>query len=337
MKAPHLITCAAPLALLFLGAACQAPSAAITQDSTLVEVQGAGAKTPAQAAASTAAGRGEDSAPKAMPSASSAASAAQAGAGADDQEENAQVKPKPATGKGKSAGKSKPKESPVENLAKQVKTAKEATVKAERERRYAEAELEIAEMGAAGTEIEVVESLRSARVDFEAAKEALEVFDSIERPLGIQKAEMSVSDAEERLLTAQTDMVGLEDIFAEETEASAKPEILRRQRRKVERAQRALDLAKKEELLKTETELPAQLRDLSGKVRAKEAALASATNGAAKERRSADLSVEKATDTAVDKKREARKAAAKVKSLEKRLNDVRQKTQGSKQKSSNKK
>lgn len=326
MKAPHPITCAAPLALLLLGAACQAPSTSLSGGASLDPVGADGVAQASQPVEST--GNG---APGALVSAAPSAPAAQKDATTGERT-GPPSKAKAAEGKDKPAKKAKPKKSEVESLTEQLRTAKEAKVQAERELRYAEADLEIAEMGAAGAEIDAVESLRSARVDLDAAKEALEVFSSIEQALAVQKAAMSVSDAEERLITAQTDLVGLEDIFAEETEASAKPEILRRGRRKVERAQRGLELATEEQRLKTSTELPAKLRGLSSKVRAMEAALASATNGAAKKRRSADLSVEKATDTADDKKREARKAAGKVKSLEKRLNDARQKAQGGKKK-----
>ncbi len=237
----------------------------------------------------------------------------------------------------KGKAKAKPKPPSAETLAKQLTEAKEAKVDAEREQRYAEADLEIAEMGAAGTEIEVVESLRSARAELAAAQDALAVFDATERPLKVAKAQLAVADAEERLLTAETDLVGLEDIFAQEVEASAKPEILRRGRRKVERAKRALEVAVTESTLTIDHELPNRLKELSGKVRAKESALLSAQNNAAKDRRSAELKVEKATDEADAKKRASGKATAKVKSLQKRVNDARQKAQGGKKKAAPKK
>ncbi|MEC7231724.1 MAG: hypothetical protein VXW31_02165, partial [Planctomycetota bacterium] len=125
----------------------------------------------------------------------------------------------------------KPKKPTLKELEAQLATLKEAKVEARREARYAQAQLEIAESGARISLAEAEETTRKARASLERAREAMATFDEVERPLAARKATLRIADAEHRVLSATTDLAGLEEIFAEEVEASAKPEILRRGRR----------------------------------------------------------------------------------------------------------
>lgn len=201
--------------------------------------------------------------------------------------------------------------------------AKDARSEAQRDLRYAQAELEIAELDREVMTIEIKEDLRSAREAMELAVEAHEQFDRFERPLAMREAEMKVEDALDRIVTAQTDLQGLEEIFAEEAEARAKPEILRRARRSLERAKDRHKLAA-DKVVVTEKELASKGRSLLSKVRAAEAKLEAEEARATKRRRQRDLDMEKAVDAVDDKKRDARRAAARVENLQKKLNDVRE-------------
>ena len=132
-------------------------------------------------------------------------------------------------------------EANLKELETQLVNLKKAKVEARREARYAQAELEIAEAGARISRAEAEEATRKARMGLEKARKAMEAFDQVERPLAVRKGALRIADAENRVRSAETDLAGLEDIFAEEVEASAKPEILRRGRRDVERAREQPD------------------------------------------------------------------------------------------------
>ena len=136
----------------------------------------------------------------------------------------------------KPAPKAKSKGPTLKELESQLVNLKKAKVEARRAARYAQAELEIAEAGARVSLAETEEATRKARMSLEKAREAMESFDQVERPLAARKAAVRIADAENRVRSAETDLAGREDIFGEEVEASAKPEILRRGRRDVERA-----------------------------------------------------------------------------------------------------
>ena len=120
--------------------------------------------------------------------------------------------PKPATApKAK-----KPKKPTLKELETQLVSLKEAKVEARREARYAQAELEIAEAGARISRAEAEEATRKARMGLEKARKAMEAFDQVERPLAVRKGALRIADAENRVRSAETDLAGLEDIFAEE-------------------------------------------------------------------------------------------------------------------------
>ena len=123
--------------------------------------------------------------------------------------------------------------------------------------------------------------------------------------------------------SAETDLAGLEDIFAEEVEASAKPEILRRGRRDVERAREQLQITAAEVDHERETKLPAKMSELADGVRSAEASLAQAEQRAQRGRLRAALDVEKATDDLDDARRASKEADGKVKAKERQVREAK--------------
>lgn len=217
----------------------------------------------------------------------------------------------------------KPKKPTLKELEAQLATLKEAKVEARRKARYAQVELEIAESGSRISLAEAEETTRKARKGLEKAREAMAAFDEVERPLAARKATLRVADAEHRVRSAETDLAGLEDIFAEEVEASAKPEILRRGRRDVERAREQLEITRAEVTHELETEHPRKMAELADAVRSAEASLAQAEQKAQRGRLRATLDVEKAKDGLDDARRAAKKADGKVKAKERQVKDAK--------------
>lgn len=205
---------------------------------------------------------------------------------------------------------------PEKSPAKTLDEAKEKKVEAAQELSYAEAELEIAKFAQEAGEIEIAESLRNARMELDLAEEALARFNEVERPIELQEAKLELDDARNRLERAETDLAGLEDIFEEEAEAMAKPEILRRGRYSVARAKESLAVQQAKHGLAVDRELPAKVKKLAGEVRAAEAALRAAELAASERRKKLELELEKAVDQADAKKRAAEKAKKKVEELE---------------------
>ena len=200
--------------------------------------------------------------------------------------------------------------------AEKLDEAKEKKVKAAQELSYADTELEIAKLAQEAGEVEVAETLRKARAELELAEEALVRFNEVERPIDLQEAKLELDDAQNRLERAETDLAGLEDIFEEEAEAMAKPEILRRGRYSVARARESLALQQAKHGLAVDRELPAKAKKLAGDVRAAEAGLRAAELKAAERRRKLSLDLEKAIDEADAKNRAAEKAKKKIDELE---------------------
>ena len=229
----------------------------------------------------------------------------------------------------------KPKKPTLKELEAQLAALKEAKVAARRGSRYAQAELEIAEAGARLSLAEAEEATRKARMGLEKARKAMDAFDQVERPLAVRKSALRIADAENRVRSAETDLAGLEDIFAEEVEASAKPEILRRGRRDVERAREQLQITAAEVDHELETKLPAKMSELADGVRSAEASLAQAEQRAQRGRLRAALDVEKATDGLDDARRAAKEADGKVKSKERQVREAKGAAKGSNKKPAN--
>ncbi|MEM1449288.1 MAG: hypothetical protein AAGI22_09235 [Planctomycetota bacterium] len=212
----------------------------------------------------------------------------------------------------------------IKQLQAEVTRAQTERGEARRKERYGAADLEIAELGAAATELGVVESLRSARAGLERAKAAMEAFDTVERPLRIRKSDLDGRQSAERLRQVEADLVGVLEIYEEETEARTKDEVILKYRIQVDLARErvALNEAERKQLL--ETTLPAEMREKAEGVRKAEASLAKAEADALKTRRKSEADLEKAADEYDEARKKAKAAGKKLERARKRLNDARE-------------
>ena len=201
-----------------------------------------------------------------------------------------------------------PKRVSLDKLRKRVSAAEKAHGEASREHRMKVSERELAELEAAADAASAAEAVRSARVELEAAQAARRRFDSLERKVEIGDTELAVARAREGLRTAETDLLGILEIFEEESEARAKDEIIRRNEVAVATAKARVEQAELRQAMVVEAELPARMARLSEAVRAAEAKLAAAEARAARVALRGELDVAKAK---VDE-REARDAARKT-------------------------
>ncbi len=201
-----------------------------------------------------------------------------------------------------------PKKAKLSALRKRSAEADTQFAEARRALRLKAAERELAELAAAATARDSEESVRAARVALEMARADRVRFDTMERPVKIGEAELSVGQAEERLRVAETDLLGILEIFEEESEARAKDEIIRRNEIAVQTAKARVEQAQIKRAMVVEGELPARMAKLSEAVRAAGAKLAAAEAKAEQSRRRAALDV----GVAKNEEAEARKASAKA-------------------------
>ncbi|MGD2018450.1 MAG: hypothetical protein PVJ89_10060 [Planctomycetota bacterium] len=194
----------------------------------------------------------------------------------------------------------------LEALRKGAAEADRAAGEARREARVKTAARELAVLEAGANDRDAEEAIRAARVALEAAREERRRFESMERPIKISKSELAVASAKERLLKAETDLLGILEIFAEETEARAKDEIIRRNESEVATAKARVELAELEQAMVVEGELPARMVQLSEAIRAAEAKLGAAEARAERTARRGEMDVAAAKDT----EKKAKKAAA---------------------------
>ncbi len=201
-----------------------------------------------------------------------------------------------------------PKKVSMEKLRKRVSAAEEAHAMASLEFRMKVSERELAEMEAAANAADAAEAIRSARAALGSAKAARRRFDDMERKVAIGETELSLGRAREGLRKAETDLLGILEIFEEESEARAKDEIIRRNEVAVATAKARLEQAELQQVVVVESELPARMEKLSEAVRAAEAKLASAEAKAARVALRGELDVSKAKAA----EREAKEAARKT-------------------------
>ena len=201
-----------------------------------------------------------------------------------------------------------PKRVSMEKLRKRVSAADEAHAMATLEFRMKVSERELAEMEAAANSADAAEAIRSARVALGTAKAARRRFDDMERAVEIGETELSVARAQEGLRKAETDLLGILEIFEEESEARAKDEIIRRNEVAVATAKARVEQAELQQVMVVESELPARMEKLSEAVRAAEAKVASAEAKAARVALRGELDVSKAKAA----EREAKEAARKT-------------------------
>ena len=201
-----------------------------------------------------------------------------------------------------------PKSVSMEKLRKRVSAADEAHAMATLEFRMKVSERELAEMEAAANSADAAEAVRSARVALGTAKAARRRFDEVQRAVEIGDTELSVARAQEGLRKAETDLLGILEIFEEESEARAKDEIIRRNEVAVATAKARLEQAELQQVMVVGNELPARMEKLSEAVRAAEAEVASAEAKAARVALRGEIEVGKAKAA----EREARVAARKT-------------------------
>lgn len=201
-----------------------------------------------------------------------------------------------------------PKRVSMEKLRKRVSAADEAHAMASLQFRMKVSERELAEMEAAANSADAAEALRSARVVLGTAKAARRRFDDMERAVEVGETELSVARAQEGLRKAETDLLGILEIFEEESEARAKDEIIRRNEVAVATAKARVEQAELQQVMVVESELPARMEKLSEAVRAAEAKVASAEAKAARVALRGELDVSKAKAA----EREAKEAARKT-------------------------
>ncbi len=116
-------------------------------------------------------------------------------------------------------------------------------------------------------------AVEAADAKLAVATERLERFGALERDHQEEESQMGVDRAEDRLVREQQDLQGILDIYAEETEARSRDEIIRRHRQSVMFAERGLEMAERAHALKVEHELPARQRELERAVREADQAL----------------------------------------------------------------
>lgn len=201
-----------------------------------------------------------------------------------------------------------PKDASIAKLRKRATAADKAYAKARRAARLKTAERELAELTAADKVRESEEGVRAARVALEMARSDRVRFDAMERPVMIGEARLSVGQAEERLRVAETDLLGILEIFEEESEARAKDEIIRRNEIAVATAKARVGQAQLKQAMVVEGELPARMAKLSEAVRGSEAKVAAAEAKAEHVKRRATLDV----GVAKNEESEARSAASKA-------------------------
>jgi hypothetical protein len=201
-----------------------------------------------------------------------------------------------------------PREASPSALRKRSAEADTKFAEARRALRVKAAERELAELAAAATARDSDEAVRAARVALEMARADRVRFDAMERPVKIGEVALSVGQAEERLRVAETDLLGILEIFEEESEARAKDEIIRRNEIAVQTAKARVEQAQIKQAMVVEGELPARMAKLSEAVRACEAKLAAAEAKAEQAKRRATLDV----GVAKNEEAEARKALSKA-------------------------
>lgn len=205
-----------------------------------------------------------------------------------------------AEGAGAEGGEEEPKKTKRERIAEK----KKALRKAGRELVYAQMEIKIAGLKAE-------EDLESARVEVEGfaraledAQRALRGYVAAEAPAATMEAELGVRKSAHRVTSAEQDLAGILRIYAEETEASAKGEIIRRHEVDVEHAKQELEIARLKAAKVLEHEVPAKRAELEWKVAKAEADLAKGKRAQRRTELSGQLDVLRKEDAEKELERE---------------------------------
>ncbi|MBL4771512.1 MAG: hypothetical protein JKY61_10315 [Planctomycetes bacterium] len=179
--------------------------------------------------------------------------------------------PSQETGEAVKAGNQDPAAEPTAKPEALEDTALEVQA-LERELEETRLKLEIAELDTANDLAGARRDLLEADRDVEVARGKWAHFRDAESVLDLAKAQLGVERAISRLESKRQDLQGIIEIYEGEEEARAKDEIIRRNRKGVEFAQKALDQARMEARLVAEFEVPQELESLQWALGAAEAA-----------------------------------------------------------------
>ncbi|HRV81760.1 MAG: hypothetical protein H6830_09955 [Planctomycetes bacterium] len=126
----------------------------------------------------------------------------------------------------------------------------------------AQLELRSQEHANATSQLESERAVLEADRELTEARDALARYREVEGPLLKAKAQLEVEGAANRLEAARQDLEGILEIYEGEEEARAKQEIIRRNRKSVEIAQKVLENERTEARMVVEFEFPQQVRHL---------------------------------------------------------------------------
>ncbi|MEE8468952.1 MAG: hypothetical protein V3T22_10870, partial [Planctomycetota bacterium] len=166
------------------------------------------------------------------------------------------------------------------------------------------------------------EDLDEARLDQGSAEQALAsaegvlVLAQVEEELAGSEAELATRRAEHRLESAIQDLEGILRIHAEETEARAKPEIIRRHQQSVAFAREELALSKRRKVRTLEHTLPLKRADLEWKRTKAAGDLARAKAAVSRTELTGILERTRKEDAATDAERKAKKLTREIAKLE---------------------
>lgn len=204
------------------------------------------------------------------------------------------------------AGKAQDDKKP-EKAEEDTAALESAARSADRKLERAKLKLEIAEMSVAMDLERAALSLEDKRAALAKAKIDLDIYKDFDGAASVASAQQSVARAKSRLVSQKQDLEGILRIYAEEEEATAKDEIIRRHVVSVEFAEK--DVERTEKALQAATvkfEVETDAKEWAVDKAAKEAALAE--RGIEKAQLAAKLSIMEAKD-AVASAEEALEAA----------------------------
>lgn len=190
---------------------------------------------------------------------------------------------------------SAPKAKPDESSKVDLKDLEKAVRMTQRKAAQAEMELELARLKA----IDEVSAAELAHADKKRSQDAafrgLHLFTKFEAPEAIADAQLALDRAENGLISDRQDLEGILNIYAEETEARSKDEIIRRHRIAVSFSERRVDAATKN-LEKTKVEVESRRSDKTWALEKAERETLFAARAVRRAELGAKLTVKKAED-----------------------------------------
>ncbi|MCP3916983.1 MAG: hypothetical protein GY711_15650 [bacterium] len=205
-------------------------------------------------------------------------------------------------------------------LAERIAAKAREVEAARRERGYAKTEIELAEMKRE-TELAAGESaVQGAERELAKAERALVAFE-LSAEASRLEVELALERAANSLEVAETDLAGILDIYAEEKEARAREEIIRRHRASVAFAKRRVEIAEIQKRKKLDHDLPIERDGLRWASDKAQIALAKAKAELKHTQLASDLEVTRKTDAEVALKQKIKDLEVSLKRLRKSKND----------------